>query len=164
MEKFVRDDNRGNIMKKFLYIFLALVLTGCASITIPNYIQDKNPYKRTLYAPFDKVREVTIQTFEDFGWAVEKESKPALFERERESGNGGKQTLLFSKIRQTSFFVGSRYSRLNVYLREMASNKTEVEIRYLTVTSVLFKSFYGYKNDRSIERIFRRIEEKLDLP
>jgi hypothetical protein len=149
-------------MRKVLSVFLLLALGGCASVTIPNYIQDKYPYKRTFYAPFDQVREAAVQTFGEFGWTIGKESEPALFERERESGSS-KQTLLFTEIRQTSFFVGSRYARLNAYLRATADHETEVEIRYLTVTSVPFKRFHHYKNDRAIERIFRHIEGKLNL-
>ena len=150
-------------MRKVLYVFLLLMFTGCASIIIPNYIQDKNPYKRTFYADFNKVREVTVKTFDDLGWTIEKESEPALFEREREPEDGSKQTLLFTEIREVSFFLGSRYTRLNTYLRETTDNETEVEIRYLTVTSVLFKSFYGYKSDRAVDRIFEDIESRLNL-
>jgi len=148
-------------MRKILSVFLLLVLTGCSSVRVPNYIQDRHPYKRTFYVQFDKVRETAIQTFEEFGWTIKKESEPALFERERESGSSGKQTLLLTEIRETSLFIGSRYARLNAYLRETANNETEVELRYLTVTSVPFKSFNMYKNDGAVERIFKHIEEEL---
>lgn len=149
-------------MKKVLSVLLLVTLIGCASINIPNYIQDKHPYKRTLYASFDKVHEMTVQTLEDFGWRIERESDPGLFERERENGESrNKQTLIFTEIRKTSLFVGSRYARMNAYLRETADNATEIEIRYLTVTSALFKSFNDYRNDRAVERILDRIEEAL---
>ena len=159
MEKSVKTNN----MKKFFLILTLLSLIGCANITIPNYIQDKNPYERTFYAQFDKVREVLTEAFEESGWTIEKESDPALFERERGLENGNKQTLIFTEIRQTSFFVGSRYTRINAYLHEMANNETEVEIRYVTVSSIMFKSFYGYRNDRAVEHIFSKIEENLSF-
>lgn len=151
-------------MKKFLVIILVLTISGCASVTIPNYIQDKSPYKQTYYAPFNIVQESAIKALEDFGWAIEKESDPALFERRRDIGNSNQeQTLLFTKIRQFSFFIGSRYTRLNLYLRVTADKATEVEIRYLKVTSVLFKNFYRYRSDHYVDRIFKRIEEGLNL-
>ena len=102
MERYVKR----NVMKKFLSVLLILNFIGCASITIPNYIQDKSPYKRIFYARFDKVRESTTKTFEESGWTIEKESDPALFERERGSESGNKQTLFFTEVRQTSIFVG----------------------------------------------------------
>lgn len=154
---------RGAIMKKTLSALLLLCFTGCASIAVPNYIQDKNPYKRVFYAPFDHAREVTIQTLEESGWVVERESKPALFERERDLESGNKQTLIFTEVRQTSFFIGSRYAKINAYVYETASNETEVEIRYVTVTSLMFKNFYGYKHDKAVEHIFRNIEKNLSF-
>ena len=52
-------------MKKFLWVVLLLSFTGCVSINIPNYIQDRNPYKKTFYGPFDKVQEAITKAFED---------------------------------------------------------------------------------------------------
>ena len=154
---------RNNTIKKIVLVFLLVNMTGCASITIPNYIQDKNPYEKVFYASFDTVREVTTKAFEESGWTVEKESEPALFERERDLKSGTKQTLIFTEVRQVPFFVGSRYARVNAYIHETANNETQVEIRYLTVTSVMFKSFYGYKHDQAVEYLFSKIEKNLDL-
>lgn len=148
-------------MKKILFVFLLLALGGCASVTIPNYIRDRYPYKRTFYAPFDEVRAAVVQTFEELGWRIGRESEPALFERQRESGR--RQTLLFTEIRQTSLFVASRYARINAYVAATADNETEVEIRYLTVTSMPFKRFDGYRNDRAVKRIFKHMEKTLNL-
>ena len=50
---------------------------------------------------------------------------------------------------------------MNAYVHEIANSEIEVEIRYLTVTSMMFKSFYGYKKDQAVERIFSKIEESL---
>jgi len=149
-------------MKKILSIFLLLALGGCASVNIPNYIQDEHPYKQLFYAEFEKVKEATVEALDHFGWTVGKMSDPALFERERATEDGdGQQSLIFTEIREISFFLGTRYSRINVYLRKMSDGAMEVEIRCLKVTSVMFKELYGYKNDRAAERIFQRIEESL---
>ena len=148
-------------MRRFFLITMVLMLSGCASVSIPNYIYDEHPYKRTVYAPFDKARDATAQTFEEFGWMVEKESNPSLFEREKVGEEGKRQTLILTEVRQSYFFLGSRYSRVNAYLREIADKETEIEIRYLRVTSILFKSFYHYTNDKMVERIFNHIEQKL---
>jgi hypothetical protein len=145
-------------------MILLFTISGCASVNIPNYIHDKFPYKQTYYAPFSTVHENAVKTLEDLGWKIEKESDPALFERGRDIGNNGReQTLVFTEIRQFSFFIGSGYTRLNMYLRGTADQATEVEIRYLRVTSMMFKNFYNYKNDHAVDRIFKRMEEGLHL-
>jgi hypothetical protein len=149
-------------MKKLFGCFLLLTFIGCASITIPSYIQDKNPYQKTFYAPFDDFYKITMDVFREAGWMIEKEYEPTLFERERDLGGDRKQTLLFTEIRQSYFFIGSGYSRMNVFLREKSSNETEIEIRYVKVTSMMFKCFYGYRNDSMIDRIFKGLEERLD--
>ena len=159
MERSVRK----SYLKTWLLVLLSLSVFGCASITVPSYIRDKNPYEKIFYAPFDTVRETVAKTFEESGWTIEKELEPALFERERGLESGKKQTLIFTGIRQISFFLGSRFGRVNAYIHEVADNETEVEIRYLTVTSIMFKEFYGYKNDRAVKNIFVKIEENLKL-
>ena len=149
-------------MKKLLCCLLLLALIGCANIAIPSYIQDKYPYQRTLYAPFDKVYKTTIEVFNEAGWTIDREAEPMLFEQERSLGENSKQILLFTEIRQSYFFIGSRYTRLNVYLRETAAKETDVEIRYVKVTALMFKSFYGYRSDHMIDRILQNIEAGLD--
>jgi len=150
-------------MRKVLSLFLVLTLAGCASVTIPNYIQDKNPYKRTFYSDFTYTKNTVLQTLKEFGWAVEQEADPGTFDRAMESVAGqGEQVLLFTRVRQTSFFIGSRYARMNIYLRVLSDKATEVEIRYLNITTVPFKHFHDYTNDASIERLFKHIEGLLN--
>ena len=152
-------------MKKILGALLLLAFCGCTSINVPNYIQDKYPYKKMFYAPFDRVYPATVKALEDSGWTVEEETDPALFELGREvDANGVKQTLVFTKIRQFSFFLGSQYTRLNAYLRVTPDKAVEVEIRYLRITSTMFKAFNKFRNDRAVDRIFKRIEQSLNAP
>jgi hypothetical protein len=148
-------------MKRYVGIISVLFLTGCANIAIPNYIQDKYPYKRTLYADFNEVHQTATDVLKKAGWTIEGESEPAVFERERAPESSNQQTLLFTEVRQFSFFIGSGYTRLNVYIRQVAAKETEVEIRYLKVTSIIFKNFYRYRNDQTVDRVFQRIEEQL---
>jgi len=154
----------GNFMKKFLSILMLLFLIGCTSFTIPNYIHDKHPSLKTFYVPYDQVHAATLKVLGDLGWRIEKEADPALYERGRHFQDAShQQTLIFTDINQFSFFAGSRFSRLNVFLHVTADKATEVEVRYLKVTSIMFKAFYNYKNDRLADRIFERIEKELNL-
>ena len=145
-----------------LVIFLG-ILAGCASISIPNYIQDEHPYKKKFYARFDDVLKAASQTLTALGWEVDGTSDPSVFERQRAVADPlEKQVLLFSKLRQTPLFIGSRYARLNLYLQSSPDNTTEVEIRTLTVTTLIFKKFTLYRDDRVAEILFREIEERLN--
>jgi len=150
-------------MKKFLFICLLISLTGCTIIRVPKYIQDSHPYRKNFYGNFDTVLSATTQTIDDFGWKIAGTSDPVVFEKSRELDDlTGKQIVLFTEIRQTALFLGTRYSRLNAFLRTVDENTTEVELRYITVTSIPFKSFYNYKKDGVIKRIFLHIEQRLN--
>ena len=146
-------------MKKFL-LFLTMFLVGCTSVNIPNYIPDKYPYKKTIYGDYAKVFKATEQTLNEFGWMITGRADPSVFERSTSEGSRPtQQTLLFTKVRETSLVVGSRYARLNAYVRSSDDKTCEVEIRYVTISSTSVKNFYNYRKDHLIERMFKRIEE-----
>ncbi len=149
-------------MKRLLPLFLVFLLAGCASVNVPNYIQDKHPYKKSFYGNFDDILDATKKTLEEYGWRIASTSAPSVFERaEGSEHTPGQQILLFTELKQTSFFVGTKYSRINVYLREGTDNSTEVEIRYVTVNSMSVKNFYKYRSDHFVERVFKRIDQLL---
>ena len=150
-------------MKKNVLFFVSLfALIGCASVTIPNYIRDEHPYRKTFYASFDTVLDVTVHALEDSGWKVAKTTEPSVFERNKDMDKPGvKQILLFTNVRQMAFIFGTRYARMNIYVQSAADNSTEVELRYLRVTSASLKNFQNYRNDRYAEKFFGRIESLL---
>jgi len=139
-----------------------IVISGCTNINVPNYVKDEHPYTRLFYAPFEKVRDAAEHILDEHGWTVLKETDPALFEVDRSTGYKGEpQTLMFTEIRQTNFFVGSKYTRLNVFLRLLPDGATEIELRYLGIANILFKKFHDYRNDKAMEQILDAIEEKI---
>ena len=147
-------------MKKFLLSLLLLSLTGCATVSIPNYINDKHPYTREFYASYDEVLAAVTQTLVQLGWKVSKPMNPAIYEQ-TDLKEEGKEAFLYTEIRQTSFFIGSRYGRMNVFVRPGSDKRYEVELRYLTVTSLPFKAFNNYRQDSLARQIFKKLEEKL---
>ncbi len=150
------------ILRKILFMVCVVTLAGCSTIDIPQYIQDKYPYQKTLYKSFDKTLEATRQALTDLGWTIDKEVQPSIYERNRVVEEGeGQATLIFTDVRRTPFILGTRYAHLNIYLRG-GEKVTEVEIRYLTLNSLAFKTFRHYKNDAATERIFKKIEENLE--
>lgn len=163
MEKSV-DSPKANqplddMKTKILFgILLGIALAGCASVTIPNYIREEHPYRKTFYASFDDVLNATVQAMEEMGWQIAKKTDPAIFERNKSTDNPQiKQILLFTDVRQTAFILGTRYARMNIYLQSATESATDVELRYLKVTSVSLKNFQNYRNDRFAEKVFARI-------
>ncbi len=149
-------------VRNLFLILIGIALAGCASVTIPNYIRDEHPYRKTFYAPFDAVLDATVHALEDAGWKVAKTTEPSVFERNKETDVPGvRQILLFTDVRQMALVFGTRYARMNIYVQSGTDNSTEVELRYLTVTSASLKNFQNYRNDRYAEKFFGRIESLL---
>ena len=150
-------------MKRFPAFLLVLGLTlGCSSTNIPNYVKDKHPYKKIFYADFDQAVDATKKTVEELGWIVTKSTDPGVYEQNRATeSETARQILLFTEVRQTALFLGSRFAKMNIFLRSISKNETEIEIRYLTVTSVTFKDVYSYRKDSFVNKVFKLIDEKL---
>ncbi len=147
-------------MKRMALIMSVVFLTaGCVSTKLPQYISDKNPYKREFYVPYEEAMAATQKALTEFGWEVSGEGSPSLYERA--GAQEMEETILFTEVRQAPFFLGSRYYKLNAILRS-GENKTEVEIRYLTITSLPFKNIESYRDDKAIEKIFDRIAKLLE--
>ena len=150
------------MLKKCLSVFLLLALVGCATVSIPKYIRNENPYKKKFYASFEKVLPATIRTLEDKGWTIEERADPEVYEmRVGEEVHQGKEILLITAIQKLPVFVASQYARLNVYVTAGVEDTTEVEVRYITIKSVTFKSFYDYSHDKKVQRLFEKIEENI---
>jgi len=152
-----------NIFKSTLLLLAVLILGGCSTTSIPTYVRDDNPYKQKFYGSFEEILQTAHQTLDKLDWDVSHTSDPAVFERNQiREGSDAKQIVLLTKVRQFPLFFGTRYGRINVFLRETADNAVEVEVRYVTVTAILFKNFYQYKHDVAAKRILKNIEEQLN--
>ena len=150
-------------MKKWFCLILVFGFLGCATIDIPSYIKDEYPYEKTYYSDFTKVLHAVTQTLEKSGWKISGTSDPQVYERSRAYQDSEMpQIILFTEIQQRSLFVGTKYMRLNVQLRKNQENATDVEIRYLKVTSILFKNFTSYQNDMFINQLLKRIEDNIE--
>lgn len=149
-------------MKRTLSFLFLLTLAGCASVAIPNYIQDEHPYRKEFYAGFDEVLNATTQGLNDLGWQVAQATDPSLFEHSPATEiPGQKQILIFTEVRQTALFIGTRYARINVYLNAASPDTVNAELRYITVTSLPFKSFNSYRSDGFAKRLFEHVEKIL---
>lgn len=147
-------------MKK-LILFMVLILMGCSTANIPIYLQGQNPYTQRFYVEHAQALIATKQALEDLGWKIDKTIDPLVYEQKNESAVNPNETLIITDIRQTPMFIGTRYAKINAYVRSQ-DNSSEIELRYLTVTSLVFKNFETYRNDKAVDRIFRRIEEVLN--
>ena len=143
-------------------LLAAVFLTGCVSVSLPGYIQDTHPYKKNFAASFTAVEQAVVKALSKSGWMVEKQTDPAVYEQDQAAPDQGlQQTLLITRVRPMGFFLGTRYTRLNIFIRSASADKTEVEIRYLTVNSTSVKTFQNYRHDRAVGRLFARIAKEL---
>ena len=146
-------------MKKAIALLFLLFCAGCVSATIPHYLQDKSPYKKKFYSDYDNTFKAVQAALKDFGWKISSLSDPLVYEQNPATDEVlPKQVLLFTDVRPTAFFLGTRYAKMNIFVRSL-SDGTEVEIRYLTVTSTPFKALENYKNDDAVQKIFDHIEK-----
>ncbi len=150
------------MFRKSLVVMTCLFLVGCATITVPKYIKDENPYTEKYLADFATTQKVVISTLEKLGWKIEDTADPMVYERgQKYASVEDKQVLLFTEVKQTPFFIGTKYKRINVYLRALDAATTEVELRFIVINQFPLKSFYGYKKSGYAQKIFKMITKKL---
>ena len=147
-------------MKKAYWALTFIFFMGCTTATIPSYLPDNQPYTMRFYADYERTLETISQSLKDLGWKIEKTTNPIIYEQNLIETVNQQQALIITEVRQTPMVVGTRYARLNVFLRSQ-ENVSDVEIRYLTITSLPLKSIRSYENKGAVERIFGHIKESL---
>lgn len=147
-------------MKKTILIFALLLLTGCATTDIPSYLQPKKPYLKRYYANYEKSLSSVKTILAELGWTLEESTDPGVYEHTRFNDLDENQLLLVTAVRPTPMLVGTRYARMNIYLRSK-KDVTEVEVRYLTTTSTALNNFSTYNNDSAVKRFFERLTDVL---
>jgi len=148
---------------KHIIILLSFVVlfTGCITVKMPQYLQAENPYSKQFLADYDKTLDATFKVLRKLGWTVSKQTSPLAFEQETAvPDKEKKQILIFTDVKQKAMILSSRYMSLNIVLKENKKN-TDVEIRYFSVLSTIFKNFETYKNDKLVARIFKGIATEL---
>ncbi len=149
-------------MKKLFLLLLAFVLTGCSTVKIPEYIQDENPYTKNFFSSYPATLKAVQEVLSDLGWVIEELKDPSVYERSEGLDDPfSEKVLLITEVKEKAFVVGTRYSRLNVYVSSIEQDKTVVEVRFLTVTAMPYSSIRSYEHEFSAERILKKIEEKL---
>jgi len=136
-------------------IFAGL-FAGCTSIQIPGYLQDKNSFTKQFYAGFDRTSQAVRLALSDLGWEIEDEVSPEVYEVSPQQGIQD-ELLMITKVRQTSFFVGTRYARFNVYVRSNGE-LSEVELRYMTTGTFIFWKSRSYGNENISNKFFERVD------
>ena len=147
----------------FLFLIVPVLLGGCASINIPHYVGDEHPYEKTFYNDYEAVLKVTKDVLDETGWKIFNITNPSVYEQSKVVVPQGKQILILTEVRLTPMFLGTRYSRLNIYLRAGTEvNTTYAEIRYVSVNSFFYMTFKNYNKNTGVKNLFNRIEKKLE--
>lgn len=150
-------------MRNFFWILILMTFVGCSSVRIPTYLQDQSPYTRRFHADFEKASSGVTQALKELGWGIEEITDPLVYEQDRIHDLDEQRTMIITKTRQMPLFIGTRYARMNIFIRSK-KNISEIEIRYLTITSFALKSFKNYRNKKEAERIFHQISNFLLAP
>jgi phosphoribosyl-dephospho-CoA transferase len=144
-----------------LGLISVLACAGCVTVQMPQYLKDKNPYHQEFYTSYDKALSATTQALEKLGWKITKQANPVVFENDSAAPEvQPRQIILFTNVRQTSMLISSRYTMLNVLVKEN-NEKVEIEIRYYSVLSFTFKNMESYKNDGLVNKVFDEIAKLL---
>lgn len=149
-----------SFMKKIILPILFVFLAGCATTNMPSYLQPKKPYIKRYYSNYDTSLQAVKSTLTELGWTVEEMTDPGVYEHTRFNDLDEHQILVVTTVRPTAMLVGTRYARMNIYLRTK-KDVSEVEVRYLTTTSTALNNFSTYNNDSAVKRFFMRLDEIL---
>ncbi len=147
-------------MKNFFFVLVVVLLAGCATTNMPSYLQPKKPYLTRYYSNYEKSLGAVKQTLTELGWTLEETTDPGVYEHTRFNDLDEDQMLLVTVVRPTPMLIGTRYARMNIYLRSK-KDLSEVEVRYLTTTSTALNNFSTYNNDSAVKRFFERLSEVL---
>ena len=147
-------------MKSLFFVLAVVLLVGCATTSMPSYLQPKKPYLTRYYANYEKSLDAVKATLGELGWTLEETTDPGVYEHTRFNDLDENQVLLVTVVRPTPMLIGTRYARMNIYLRSK-KDLSEVEVRYLTTTSTALNNFSTYNNDSAVKRFFERLSEIL---
>jgi hypothetical protein len=142
---------------KLCVLFLCVLVGGCMTVRIPEYIKADHPYSRKIYGDYGKIMAAVRNVIVHSGWKVQSEGDPTVYERAQE-GSAAQDVLIFTNVKQHSMLLYSSYTHLNVYVHAIAEG-AQVEVRFQKVTPLLFKQFYRTRNDKLAERLLRDIEQ-----
>jgi len=144
---------------RYLYLLLVLMLTGCASVPMSDYIgKADHPYDRKIYASLEKVTSAFIYVLKKQGWTIS-EADPSVYERDdRYDNNGYRNLLIITDIRKKSLHLTSTH--LNVFIHSI-DNTCDVEIRYEGQTT-LIKRFNSSRSDALVQSIWDAVQQEIN--
>jgi hypothetical protein len=134
-------------------------LIGCTSTQIPVYLKDRKPSAQRFYADHQRVVAASKQALTDLGWMIENEMEPQVFEVDPER-QVKESILLVTEIRETRFFLGTRYARMNIFVNS-SGEVSEVEMRYVVISDVAFLKSKAYGNRKIASRFFELVKKNL---
>ncbi|MEW5895239.1 MAG: hypothetical protein AB1650_05740 [Candidatus Omnitrophota bacterium] len=118
--------------KLLLFAVLIIFIYGCSTVSIPVYLSDKKPCTERFYSGHANVLDAAKQTLVDLGWVIEKEVEPQVYEIDMVFPEEGEAVLLVTGVRKTRLLLGTRYGRMNVYVRTY-QDITEMEVRHFVI-------------------------------
>ena len=143
----------------FSVLCLAVIVSGCTVVQVPMYLPDDKVFTQRVYVDFETALNAVRMAVADFQWDVSSEVPPEMYEVDSESQTE-KEILLITDIKNTHLFVGSRYARMNIYIRSTGA-VSEIEFRYMVVNSMVVWKPRTYGSQNLADRFFARVESHL---
>ena len=143
-----------------LLIFI-VILTGCVSVQVTDYIKDNHPYTRKIIGDYENIIDtVKVVLFKE-GWQIQAIANPSVYERRVGGEDESKDVLFLTGVKQYPKILYSTYTHLNVIVCAVAEG-ADVEIRYEALTPVRIKQFRDVRNDKLANRLLDNIEKELE--
>ena len=139
-------NHMGYLILSFIFFF-----SGCASVQTSGYISRvEHPYKRKIYADFEKVISAFIYVFKNQGWTIVDEIDPSVYERDdRYDNNGFQNVLIIADARRNFRVLYWTSTHLNAFIH-CFGNTCDLEIRTSS------------RNDRQGKSIFDAVMREIN--
>lgn len=148
------------VRNKISFIISLLVIVGCSSVGIQNYIKADHPYIRKISGEYDKILASVKETLANEGFAIQEEVNPSEYERREGGEDQSKDKLFFTRSKRRSRILYSTYIHLNVYVHPTADG-AEIDLRYEAfIPGALRPS--STRNDKIAYKILDEIEQSLE--
>ncbi len=148
-------------MRRIVIVGICVLLAGCVTVQIPNYIPADHPYVRKVSGNYNEIIDaIKVVLFKD-GYSIKSQVNPAIYERRSDGGDQSKDVLFFTNMKQHPKFLYSTYTHFNIFVHPIAEG-AEVDVRYNATTPVWLKQFQGSRNDKLANRFLNQVEQELE--
>ena len=148
------------LIRKVVLISSLMMVWGCSTIQIPDYIKADHPYVRKISGDYPKIVSVIQDVLFINGWVVQNAVSPSEYERRDGGEDQSRDVLFFTSPKRHSKIAYSVYVHLNVFIHATADG-AEVDIRYEAINPSPIKHS-SVRNDELVNGLLDQIEQAIE--